>query len=57
MKNQRISKAPKKESKIGILMLKSGCRLTKKINTGAQDSTDEPYNKPRNNTNHLISLN
>jgi hypothetical protein len=30
MKNQRIRKAPKKESKIGILISKVGCRLTKK---------------------------
>jgi hypothetical protein len=30
MKNQRIRKAPKKESKIGILISKVGWRLTKK---------------------------
>jgi hypothetical protein len=29
MKNQRISKAPKKDSKIGILISKVGCLLTK----------------------------
>jgi hypothetical protein len=30
MKNQRIRKAPKKESKIGILISKVGCLFTKK---------------------------